>query len=291
MTPAGAVLLTGASSGLGFETALYLAALGYRVFATMRDVSRGARLHDEAGRLGVSLETLELDVTDRASIDRAVSEVVARCGSIDGLVNNAGVHIRGFFEDVSDEELRRVFDVNVFGTMAVTRSVLPHMRAAGRGRIIIISSIAGHVGSPALSTYGASKFALEGFGEALAMEAKLVGVDVVLVAPAIVKTRLWDREDAAAQRASSLESPYRERFESQERLTARVVADAPTTASDVAKAVATALTTKHPRLRYVVGRRAAALLALRSLLGGETFSRIYRAAFDQLLKRDQASRI
>ena len=293
MTEPRAVLITGASSGLGFETALHLATHGFRVFATMRDLNRSARLHEEAERLGlgVNVETLDLDVTDRVSIDSAVSAVLSKCGSLYGLVNNAGIHLRGYFEDVSDDELRRVFDVNVFGTMAVTRAVLPHMRAAGRGRIVIMSSIGGRIGSPALSTYCASKFALEGFGEALAMEAKLVGVDVVLIAPAIVKTDLWGRGDAIASRAASPDSPYQERFESQERLTDRVVSSAPTTASDVARVTRVALTAKEPQLRYVVGGRAEALLTLRRLLPGEIFNRIYARVFDQLLKHGTASRI
>jgi NAD(P)-dependent dehydrogenase (short-subunit alcohol dehydrogenase family) len=290
MTEARAVLVTGASSGLGLETCLHLAKDGFRVFAAMRDVGRSARLHEEAERLGVSVATLELDVTDRSSIERAVSEVLRRCGTLYGLVNNAGVHVRGYFEDVSDAELRRVFEVNVFGTMAVTRAVLPHMRAAGTGRIVIVSSMGGRIASPALSAYCASKFALEGFGEALALEAKLVGVNVVLVAPTIVKTGLWARSDAVAGDSSSPSSPYRNWFQNQERLSARLVASAPTKASDVATVIRVSLTAREPRLRYVVGRRAKALLALRSLLPGEIFNRIFLRVLDHLLGRELVSR-
>ncbi len=290
MTETRSVLVTGASSGLGLETSLCLAKDGFRVFAAMRSVGRSARLLEEAERLGVSVTTVELDVTDRSSIDRAVSEVLERCGTLYGLVNNAGVHVRGYFEDVSDTELRRVFDVNVFGTMAVTGAVLPHMRRAGHGRIVIVSSMGGRIGSPALSAYCASKFALEGFGEALALEAKLVGVNVVLVAPAIVKTDLWARSDALAGDSSSPDSPYGNWFQNQEKLTARLVANAPTKPSDVARVILAALTTAAPRLRYVVGRRAKALLALRSLLPGETFNRIYLRTLDHLLGRELVSR-
>ena len=290
MTETRAVLVTGASSGLGLETSLHLAKGGFRVFAAMRDVGRAARLHEEAERLGVSIATLQLDVTDRPSIDRAVSDVLEQCGTLYGLVNNAGVHVRGYFEDVSDAELRRVFDVNVFGTMAVTGAVLPHMRRAGRGRIVIVGSMGGRIGAPALSAYCSSKFALEGFGEALALEAKLVGVDVVLVAPAIVKTDIWARSDAVASDSSSPDSPYRKWFQDQEKLTARLVANAPTKPSDVARVILAALTAKEPRLRCVVGHRAKALLALRSLLPGEIFNRIYLRAFDHLLGRELVSR-
>jgi short-subunit dehydrogenase len=276
------VLVTGASSGLGLETALHLAACGFQVFGTMRDLARRDRLDEEARRRGVEIQVLSLDVTDRSSIDRAVASAVLDGGALFGLVNNAGVQLRGYFEDVADDEVREIFETNVFGTMAVTRAVFSRMRKAGRGRIVIVSSIGGRIGSPASSIYCASKFALEGFGESLALEGKLVGVDVSVISPAVVKTDIWSRNRGVARGANSLESAYRGRFAGLERLTDRMVARASTTANDVAKAVEAALSAKEPRMRRVVGRRAALILGLRNHLPGELFDRLYLRALNHL---------
>ena len=145
------VLITGASSGFGLETALHLAARGFRVFATAPSADELPAIHAAADLRGVRLEAVRLDVTDDQSIDSAVGEVIGRAGGLYALVNNAGLGQRGCFEDVTDAELRRLFDVNFFGALAVTRRVLPHMRAARRGRVIGVSSVAGRVASFGLS--------------------------------------------------------------------------------------------------------------------------------------------
>ena len=272
------VLTTGASSGLGLEVAVHLAERGFRVCASMRDLSRGDALAAEARRRGVSLEMLQLDVRDQDSIDRAICHVIERYGRIDGLINNAGVQLRGFFEDLSDDEIRGLFDVNVFGTMAVTAAVLPHMRTARRGRIVIVTSIGGRIGAPALSAYCSSKFALEGFGEALALETRLFGVRVVLVAPAIVSTAIWGTNRGIAEAAADLRSPYSAWFTNTERLADQLVATSPTKPVDVASTVQHALTAPYPRLRYVVGWRAGMLVALRRYLPVALFERVYFGA-------------
>jgi NAD(P)-dependent dehydrogenase (short-subunit alcohol dehydrogenase family) len=271
------VLITGASSGIGLETAVHLAERGFRVFASMRDLGRRDALEAEAARRGASVEVVALDVTEKDGVRAAVETVVQRAGALDALVNNAGVQVRGYFEDLSAAEIARVFETNLFGAMSVTRAVLPHFRAAGRGRIVNVSSIGGRLGAPALSAYCASKFALEGWSEALSLEMKLVGVDVSLVAPAIVKTEIWGANRRVAARAAQPDSPYHGVFTRSEGLADRLVANAPTTAHDVARVVHRALTARRPRLRYVVGRRARALLALRAYLPGESFERIYRS--------------
>src|SRR4051812_12311618 len=153
------VLITGSSTGLGLETALHLAGEGFRVYATMRDLGQKAELLEEAERRGVELEVLALDVTDSASIDRAVDRIITDAGDIFGLVNNAGIGLRGCFEDLSEAEIRQVFEANVFGTMAVTRRVLPHMRRAGRGPGITVTSVGGENATVRLSGHCSTKVA------------------------------------------------------------------------------------------------------------------------------------
>ena len=273
-----AVLVTGASSGLGLETSVYLAERGFRVFASMRDLGRRGALQEEAARRRIEVEFLPLDVTDGASIRAAVAEVVARAGGIYGLVNNAGIQLRGYFEDLSPEDVAEVFETNLFGVMAVTRKVVPHLRKAGQGRIVVMDSIAGRIGAPALSAYCATKFALEGFAEALALEMRLVGVEVSLIEPGIVKTPIWAGNRRVAAKALDPSGPYYRWFARAEKLADRMAASAPNRPADVARAVHAALTARRPRLRYVVGRRARLLLALRSCLPGESFERLYAGA-------------
>ena len=278
----GSVLITGSGTGLGLATALYLAQRGFKVYASVPDLSQQEGMDAAATEQGVSLKVLQLDVADQASIEAAVGTIIAECGGIYGLVNNAGIGLRGFFEDLSEEEIRRLFDVNVFGTMAVTRAVLPHMRAAHRGRIVIISSVGGRIGSLAVSAYCGTKFAQEGFGESLAQEVQPFGVRVILVEPAIVSTERWTVNRGVAKRALDPNSPYCAWFRQEEKLANGLVASSPTKPLDIAKTVHRALTAKRPRLRYMVGRRARLVVALRRYLPGELFERIY---FGEVIRR------
>ena len=273
-----AVLVTGASSGLGLETSVYLAERGFRVFATMRDPGRRGDLDAEAARRRASVEVVRLDVTNPASVRSAVATVLARAGGIYGLVNNAGIQLRGYFEDLSAAEIAEVFETNLFGAMAVTREVLPYLRKAGQGRIVLMDSVGGRIGAPSLSAYCASKFGLEGFAEALALELKLVGLEVSLIEPGVVKTGMWGVNRRRARKSLDPAGAYHRWFGRAEQLADRVVASAPNRPVDVARAVYRALSARRPRLRYVVGLRPRLLLALRSYLPGESFERIYFGA-------------
>jgi NAD(P)-dependent dehydrogenase (short-subunit alcohol dehydrogenase family) len=272
------VLVTGASTGLGLETAVYLAEHGLRVYASMRDLGQRALLDEVASSRDVQLHVVQLDITDADDIAEAVRTVVGLSGGIYGLVNNAGIGLRGYFEDLTEEEIRQVFETNVFGTMAVTRAVLPHMRRARRGRIVIISSVGGRIGSLAVSAYCATKFAQEGFGESLAQEVIPFGIYVSLVAPAIIKTERWGTRRGVAKAALDSQSPYFACFRESERLADRLVETSPTKPVNVAQAVHHALTARRPRLRYMVGRRAGVVDALRRHSPGEIFERLYFGA-------------
>lgn len=280
--PADAVLVTGSSTGLGLETALYLAERGFRVFATLRDLGRSSEILQAAQQRRVELEVLRLDVTDPPSIAAALSDAVARAGGIFGLVNNAGIGLRGCFEDLLETEIRQVFEANVFGTMAVTRQVLPHLRAAGRGRIVTVSSVGGRIATFGLSAYCSTKFAQEGFAEALDLEITPFGLRSLLVEPGIVKTSRWSSNRGNAAHALRPESPYAAMFRRHEAIADDIVARSKTLPVDVAKAVHHALTAERPRLRYVVGRPAAAAVAFRRFAPNGLFERIY---FGSLLRR------
>jgi NAD(P)-dependent dehydrogenase (short-subunit alcohol dehydrogenase family) len=273
--PGDAVIVTGASTGLGLETALHLAGAGYAVFSTVRDIAHRTGVLQAAAERGVELSVLRLDLEDRASIDEAVAAVVATTGGIYALVNNAGIGLRGCVEDCSEQEIRRVFETNVLGTLAVTRAVLPHMRAAGCGRVVTVSSVGGRVCGFGVSIYCASKFAQEGLGEGLALELAAFGIQSVIVEPGIINTSRWHVNRGTAAGANDPASPYHDLFWASEAEADRIVERSPTRAADVALTIAAALTAEQPRMRYVVGRGASIVISLRRHLPQTLFERLY----------------
>jgi NAD(P)-dependent dehydrogenase (short-subunit alcohol dehydrogenase family) len=199
------LVVTGCSSGFGLETVTAAARRGWRVFATMRNLDRREALDRALGDSGVQADLLELDVTRPESVREAIAKVTDQTGGgIDAVVLNAGIGDAGFFEDLSDEMVRRIFETNFFGAIDVARATLPHMRARRSGRIIAVSSIGVFVPYPALSVYVASKRALEGWAESLAVEVAPFGIGVALVEPGGYATRIWD--NASVTRHES--SPY-----------------------------------------------------------------------------------
>lgn len=276
------ILITGAGTGLGLEMSLYLAERGFNVYATIPFADQQEHVETQAAQRNVSLRILPLDVMDAASIEAAISTVLAESGNIFGAVNNAGISLRGYFEDCEDQEIRRVYDINVFGAMAVTRAVLPHMRAAGRGRLLYITSIGGRIASMARTAYCSSKFALEGFAESLYQEVTPLGIHVSAIAPAIVKNERWTVNRGLARAANNPNSPYHAWFQREEKLADELVESSPTTNVDVARTVHEALTASKPRLHYIVGKRASMAVRLRELMPGESFERIF---FGRAIKR------
>lgn len=280
--PGDVVIVTGASTGLGLEIALELADRGFKVYATLRDLSKQEVVLGAAAERGVSLDVLRLDLREPESMDIAVRQVLATSGGIYALVNNAGSGLRGCVEDLADAEIRQVFEANVFGTIAVTQRVLPTLRAAGRGRIVTISSVGGRISSFGLAAYCGSKFALEGFGEALALEIAPFGLQAILIEPGIIKTTRWTTNRGLAAKATDPSGPYYALFQRSEALADERVVKSKTRPADVAKTVYHALTTPRPRMHYVVGRPAAAAVLLRRYLPEPLFERLY---FGTLLRR------
>ena len=184
------ILITGASTGFGRDTAETLARAGHNVFASMRDSGEKNRVHADALQ-AKGIEVVELDVTDTQSVDEAVAAVVAKAGRIDILINNAGVASAGVSEAFTDAQATALFDVNVIGLHRVTRAVLPILRGQKDGLIINIGSILGRVTFPFFGLYGASKFAVEALTDSLRYEVSQLGVDVALVQPSAYPTQMY----------------------------------------------------------------------------------------------------
>jgi len=273
--PGDAILVTGSSTGLGLEVALHLAGEGFRVFAAVRRTESVVEVERAAAARHVTLDVVRLDLTDADSIEAAVAEVVTRSGGIYALINNGGIGLRGAVEDSSEEEIRRVFETNVFGTIAVTRAALPHMRAAGCGRIVTVTSVGGRVPGFGVSIYCSSKFAQEGLGEGLALELAPFGIQSVIVEPGIIKTSRWAEHRGTARGAQDPHSPYHGLFWASEAIADRIVERSPTRPADVARTIGSALTAEQPRMRYVVGRGATVVIALRRYLPEPVFERLY----------------
>jgi len=270
-------LITGCSSGFGLLTAATLAKNGFRTFATMRDLGKRGRLDAALAGAGTQAEALALDVTDADSIAAAVAKAMADAGRIDLLVNNAGVGIAGFIEDLTIDEYRRPMETNFFGLVAVTKAVLPIMRRQRSGRIVNISSIGGRAASSVFSAYCASKFAVEGFCEALALEAQSFGVQVVLIEPGAFRTEIYESNRRFAA-AHDPRSPYARASAAIEERADRMAARMKSDPQKVADAVLHAATVEKPRLRYLVGAHAKARAFLHAL-----GFRVYSAAMRRLL--------
>jgi NAD(P)-dependent dehydrogenase (short-subunit alcohol dehydrogenase family) len=263
------VLITGTSSGIGLSAAMECAAAGHRVVATMRNLDRRKALDEAAAARGVHIDVEQLDVTAEG-VPAKIRELILKYGPIFAVVNNAGIAIGGAFEEQSDEDIREQFETNVFGVMAVTRAVLPSMRASGRGRIINVSSLSGRIAFPLLSAYAATKHALEGFSESLRWEVEPFGIDVCLVEPGNFKTPLYF-ENQRRGRNVSMEGPYATINATVEQLVIEEADRAPPP-DIVGKAIARLISDGAPKFRSVIGMDARTLVTLRRMVPDRLFA-------------------
>ncbi len=273
------VLVTGASSGIGLEISLYLAERGFHVYAAVRQSSRRDLLEDRMRGKGLPLAVVTMDVTRPEEIAGTRELIENREGPLYGVVNNAGIIVRGFFEDLTDEEMRRVFETNFFAALSVTREVLPGMRKTGRGRIVMIGSTGGRIGTAGSSAYCTAKFALAGFTESLAQEVRPFGIHVSLIEPGIMHTELFGKNLGVGSNASRPQGPYASMFERLMALSVERSRASSLKPADVAGAVGRALLDPHPRMRYVVGRNARWVFFLKRYLPEEAFQRGFTRTF------------
>ncbi len=267
------------------ESAVYLASRGFRVFGSVLTDAVAEALKNTASERGVSVDILHTDVTRPDEIERSLHSILSAAGTLEGLVQFAGMGLRGFFEDLTLEEIRRVFDVNLFGMMAVTRAVLPVMRKARHGRIILTSSVGGRMASMSIGGYASSKFAVEGFGECLRQEMAPFNVQVSLLEPGLIHTPHFTVNRNRARGAMDTASPYYSWFRRHEELVDGILARNRFGAPDVARTVFRILTARRPRLRYLVGTKAKLVVNLRRYLPGELFERIYWAMVRRVVTR------
>jgi NAD(P)-dependent dehydrogenase (short-subunit alcohol dehydrogenase family) len=277
-------VITGSSSGFGLLTAVELAAAGYRVVATLRNLERRKFLEDalQQKNLLTMVDVRQLDVTDTAAIPGVIDKIVADYGRIDALVNNAGFAMAGFLEDVTLEELRRQFETNFFGHVAVTKAVLPVMRKQRSGHIIMVTSIGGRCAAPVIGSYSASKFALEGWSESLRIEMQPVGVQVVLVEPGAYKTDIWDRNSQISPMTFDPSSPNAARAKRFSDYALKQVHKRD--AREVAQLILRIAKNPRPNLRYVAGSDAHIQLFLKNVLPWRRYERMIA----KVMKIDQA---
>ena len=253
-------LVTGATSGIGYETTRLLADRGYQVYAAGRRVERLKQL----GNKGVT--AVQMDLTDSASIEKAVARILQKEKRVDLLVNNAGYGSYGPVEQVSIEEVRRQFEVNLFGLARLTQLVLPAMRRARRGRVVNTSSMAGRMVTYMGAWYHATKYALEAFSDALRMEMRPFGIDVVLIEPGAIATN-WGAIAADHLQSVTRKSAYQKSgFRAANGLRKLYCSRHLTQPSVIARAIVHASIVRHPRPRYLLGFGAKPLIALHSLL-------------------------
>ncbi len=241
-------VVTGANSGIGRSAAVDLAAKGWRVFATMRGLDRGAKLADMATKAGVEVTPVVCDVTDDDQVKAAFESIIEQAGRIDVLVNNAGVGGNGVLEETPIELYQDVMDVNLYGIIRCCQAALPTMRAQGSGTIVNISSVAGRIAALAQSPYVASKWAVEGLSEGLAQEVAPFGIRVAIVEPGVIRTAILAKNIDSPNVSGAYDMANRRLFG----FYAAGLAN-PGLPSEVADVIYEAVTTDEPQLRWTCG--------------------------------------
>ena len=255
-------LVTGSSSGIGFETSLALARNGFHTFATMRDLSKDEEIKQVIKKEDLSIEILELDVDSEESVNQAIKIIFEKKGRIDVLVNNAGYGMWGTVEDVSIDEFKEQFETNFFSIIRLIQKVAPIMRKQSSGNIVNISSVAGRIGFPVSPAYISSKFALEGLSESLRFELMPFGINVIIIEPGVIKTNFFDSMKMSEK--SQQNSTYKE-------ITDKVIsgvkmmAEMGTHPKDVADVVIKTLGEEKPLPRYVIGNDAMMFLEAKKM--------------------------
>lgn len=282
-------VVTGANSGIGRATAIHLASEGHEVYGTVRDPDRADKLRRMATEAGVEVQLVPVDVADDASVAAGFGQILERAGAVDVLVNNAGVGGNAVVEEAEPAAILDAVDVNVNGALRCLKQVLPGMRERGAGTIVNITSVAGRFGAIGQAPYVASKWALEGLSEQLALELAPFGIRVVIVEPGVTKSAIFAKNVDAPNRTGAYDAHYRRLFD----FYAAGIAQA-SDPFEVARVVHEALTTDEPRLRWACSWGGREIIEGRGQLSDEEWVALgaiaddaaYRARFTELFGVD-----
>jgi NAD(P)-dependent dehydrogenase (short-subunit alcohol dehydrogenase family) len=244
-------VVTGSSTGIGYETSLILARNGFLTYATMRNLNKSENIEMVATKENLPIQIKQLDVTDDVSVKNAIRSISSEAGRIDVLVNNAGYGLNGAFEDLAMDEIRAQYETNVFGLIRTTQAVLPIMRRQKSGTIVNISSGAGRFGFPGGSAYVSTKFAVEGLSESMSYELEPFGIKVVIVEPGVIRTNFVDGL-VVAKRSQDPNSPYSQIMQKIATGFEEMMKNA-SSPDLVAKVVLNAIRDENPSLRYLAG--------------------------------------
>ena len=270
-------VVTGSSSGIGFETALLLARSGFHTYATMRNLEKSKNITEIANTEKLPLQVVQLDVDDDRSVKNAINKIVAAAENkrIDVLVNNAGYGLFGSLEDTLIEEIKAQFETNFFGVIRVTQQVLPVMRKQNSGTIVNVSSVGGRIGVPVLSAYQSTKFALEGLSESMSYELEPFGIRVVIIEPGFIRTNIIN-SSTSAKKALDPKSPYFSLMQKVKNHFKSMMENASSSSppEEVAKVILQAITSENPQLRYTVGNDAATIIQARMNMPDKEFRKM-----------------
>lgn len=267
-------VVTGSSSGIGYEISLMLARNGFLTYATMRNLSKSENIQSVASKENLPIRINQLDVTDDVSVKDAVQAILSETRRIDVLVNNAGYVLNGAFEDLAMDEIKTQYDTNVFGLIRTTQTVLPIMRRQNSGIIVNISSGAGRFGYPGQSAYISTKFAVEGLSESMSYELEPFGIKVVVVEPGVIRTNIVNGM-VVAKKSQDPNSPYLQIIQKMAGVLENMMENG-SPPDLVAKVVLNAVTNESPTLRYLAGKDVEVWLDSKRNMSDEEFYKMMK---------------
>ena len=270
-------IVTGSSSGIGFETSVLLARNGFHTYAAVRNLDKSQPLIDMSKKDGLSIQVIELDVSSDKSVKDAINKVLSENKRIDVVVNNAGYALAGSFEDLSMDEIKSQFETNFFGAIRVIQAILPSMRNQRNGRIVNVSSMGGRIAIPLDSAYHGTKFALEGLSESLQYEVEQFGIKIIIIEPGAIKSNFFNNLKMASK-AQRLDSPYTQMMQKLNAGFSFMLENAPHPV-EVAKVILAAVTSEDPQLRYTVGDDAAMILQAKRTMSDTEFRNLMKKQF------------